>query len=792
MARVSPAKRARAPVWTGRSPFGGCRANRPRPARSRRDCREGSSFPRAAGRAGTGWTWRNATMRKLIGATMVCLLGGLLVGTPVEAGHGAPSHAVSLNRPATADERREAHRPRPRSHEGRAADARERALAQRPHRARCATAATAPRSTAPSRTSSSAPAPATAPARPGPSRARVLTDACGTQPRKANGTYWACTFVDDFTGTTLDRTKWVPQTIFATGDALSGYACYDDDPSVVSVGGGTLNLSVRKNATALPCANGLPDTPYRAGMVSTYHLFSQQYGRFEARFKTTATTAPGLQESWWLWPDDRDPLAPARVAAERRDRHRGDLLGPPRPRHPVPALRRRTTTAARSRARTRRGAAPLPAVSSTPTRWSGPLRGSRCSSTASSCLVNTSGDSAFRKHYILNLTQALGTGTDARHRGDQGPGGHERRLRQGLEVAPLHNGARGESAGPLVLGIETSCDETGVGIVRGQHPARRRGGQQRRGARPLRRRRTRGGQPGAPGGDGAHHRAGLRDRGCAAARPRRDRGDQRSGPRRGAAGRRRRGQGARAGARQAAVRRQPPRLARGRRPARARAAARPVPGAAGERWPLQPAARRGRDDHRRAAGRHHRRRGGGGVRQGGAAARAAVPRRSAHRPGRGVRAARSRSTSRAGSPAGATWSGTGSTSRSPGSRPRSPAGSRRGSGTASRSRSRTSRRRSRRPSATCWSARRSTPRPRRAWRTCSSAAGWRPTHGCARWRRSAPRRSAYACGCRGPACAPTTAPWSPRSARRWSPAGVRRPRSTCRPTAASRSPRVLV
>ena len=28
-------------------------------------------------------------MRKLIGATMACLLGGLLVGTPAEAGHGA-------------------------------------------------------------------------------------------------------------------------------------------------------------------------------------------------------------------------------------------------------------------------------------------------------------------------------------------------------------------------------------------------------------------------------------------------------------------------------------------------------------------------------------------------------------------------------------------------------------------------------------------------------------------------------------------------------------------------------
>ena len=137
--------------------------------------------------------------------------------------------------------------------------------------------------------------------------ARALTDACGTQPRKADGTYWTCTFADDFNGTALDRTKWVPQTIFSTGDALSGYACYDDDPSVVSVGGGSLNLGVRRNDTASACANGLPATPYRAGMVSTYHLFSQQYGRFEARVRNTATSTQGLQESWWLWPDDRDP-----------------------------------------------------------------------------------------------------------------------------------------------------------------------------------------------------------------------------------------------------------------------------------------------------------------------------------------------------------------------------------------------------------------------------------------------------------------------------------------------------
>ena len=50
------------------------------------------------------------------------------------------------------------------------------------------------------------------------------------------------------------------------------------------------------------------------------------------------------------------------------------------------------------------------------------------------------------------------------------------------------------------------------------------------------------------------------------------------------------------------------------------------------------------------------------------------------------------------------------------------------------------------------------------------------------------RRSASGSGCRDPACAPTTARWSPRSAPRWSPAAARRPRSTCRPTRACRSP----
>ena len=189
------------------------------------------------------------------------------------------------------------------------------------------------------------------------------------------------------------------------------------------------------------------------------------------------------------------------------------------------------------------------------------------------------------------------------------------------------------SDAPLVLGIETSCDETGVGIVRGETLLVDAIASSVDAARALRWRGARGGQPRPPGGDGADHRAGLPRGRRPAGRRRRARRDQRARAGRRPAGRRRGGQGARHRPRQAAVRRQPPGRARRGRPARARPAARAHHGAAGLRWPLLAAARAGRDARRPAAGRDHRRRGGRGLRQGRSAARPAVPRRPAHRPG---------------------------------------------------------------------------------------------------------------------------------------------------------------
>ncbi len=61
----------------------------------------------------------------------------------------------------------------------------------------------------------------------------------------------------------------------------------------------------------------------------------------------------------------------------------------------------------------------------------------------------------------------------------------------------------------------------------------------------------------------------------------------------------------------------------------------------------------------------------------------------------------------------------------------------------------------------------------RASTTCSSGVGWRPTHGCGRWRWSAATRPGSGCGFRGRGCAPTTGRWSRPSVRRWWPAASR-------------------
>lgn len=239
------------------------------------------------------------------------------------------------------------------------------------------------------------------------------SDGCGQPSLRSSAHPWVCTFDDEFDGVSLDWTRWWPQTSgFSTGSADRG-ACYVADPANVSVGGGSLNLTVRELPEPEPCQSdpSRGASSYTSGMVSTYHRFSQQYGRFEARVKVSAASAPGLQESFWLWPDDR-------VASAVRWPEAGEIdvieTYSVVPHVGIPYLHYTETdnggaidgTNTAWDCAAQRGVFNTYTLEWTPTELKILVNGRVC-------LVNTSGDPAFRKPYIVAFTQALGNGANS-------------------------------------------------------------------------------------------------------------------------------------------------------------------------------------------------------------------------------------------------------------------------------------------------------------------------------------------------------------------------------------------
>jgi beta-glucanase (GH16 family) len=132
--------------------------------------------------------------------------------------------------------------------------------------------------------------------------AALLSLPCGgKRPLKPGGGFYKCTFDDEFNGSTLDGTKWYPQTTAISG-FHSGAECFMYSPDNIAVGGGVLSLTVRKEAAPFTCATptGGYTTQYTSGTVNTVGRFSQTYGRFEIRAKFPASTVAGLQSSLWM------------------------------------------------------------------------------------------------------------------------------------------------------------------------------------------------------------------------------------------------------------------------------------------------------------------------------------------------------------------------------------------------------------------------------------------------------------------------------------------------------------
>lgn len=229
------------------------------------------------------------------------------------------------------------------------------------------------------------------------------TDACGVRPAKADGTLWACSFVDEFSGTTLNTDKWIPQVHgYATGSA-EAFACYSDSPDHVAVRDGALQLTLAKREAPSLCSNGTSETRYWSGMVSTYERFSQTYGRFEARIKSQASTVPGLHEAFWLYVDPRTTNGYAgEIDIMETFSSHPDLA--------IPYLHYDGNPTSVT-------SGPNQTTSYGCTSSRGSYHTYRLEWTASKiqifvddklCLTNTSGDPAFRQNFMVALTQALG------------------------------------------------------------------------------------------------------------------------------------------------------------------------------------------------------------------------------------------------------------------------------------------------------------------------------------------------------------------------------------------------
>jgi len=127
---------------------------------------------------------------------------------------------------------------------------------------------------------------------------------CGTKKyRKPNGTYWRCSFADNFSGTSLSTRRWTRVTTAESG-FHSGPECYLSTGDGVRVANGRLRLKVARTSRPFLCESPRGDytSQYTGGYVTTMYKFQQTYGRFEIRARFPNVKVPGLHSALWLWP----------------------------------------------------------------------------------------------------------------------------------------------------------------------------------------------------------------------------------------------------------------------------------------------------------------------------------------------------------------------------------------------------------------------------------------------------------------------------------------------------------
>jgi beta-glucanase (GH16 family) len=108
---------------------------------------------------------------------------------------------------------------------------------------------------------------------------------------------WKLTFVDEFDGTTLDRSKWTPADPWGRerNHELQAYV-----KDAFEVRDGLLHIKAEKREAFYDGKN----RSYTSGVMSTHDKFAQKYGRFEIRCRVP--NGKGLWPAFWLLPEPLD------------------------------------------------------------------------------------------------------------------------------------------------------------------------------------------------------------------------------------------------------------------------------------------------------------------------------------------------------------------------------------------------------------------------------------------------------------------------------------------------------
>lgn len=133
----------------------------------------------------------------------------------------------------------------------------------------------------------------------------VAAPYCGAALPRPGGGYWTCVMAEEFNGLLLNTARWSRVTTAASGLSLGG-DCFTSSSKNITVANGTLRLISRKETAPITCSSpyGAFSTRFTSGMVSTRAKVTWTYGRFEIRAKFPPAKVAGLHSALWLWPQN--------------------------------------------------------------------------------------------------------------------------------------------------------------------------------------------------------------------------------------------------------------------------------------------------------------------------------------------------------------------------------------------------------------------------------------------------------------------------------------------------------